>query len=264
MKANRFNGLIIGMVFFTYLWSVPQIIQGEMKDFHKTKASSQDQSETIKIQYEEIKEKEPEYEIDIKIPSIKGMKDDVFQVKFNYGMKAKAKKKIDEFKKEAIQFAREQEQKGQPLRPFQLHIQPVVKKKGEFISVLNESFIYKGGANGIQKVQTLNILNDEQAKKLAFSDIFREESKYKYVINDFIKQAIEERRNKGEVFFEGEEGFQSVTENQSFYFEDRQLVVVFDEYEIAPGAMGTPSFQISLEKIKDLIKPEIYKAVLDS
>ncbi|QHS21713.1 DUF3298 and DUF4163 domain-containing protein [Virgibacillus sp. MSP4-1] len=262
MKVTALTWFIIAIFSFTYIGETSVVVQAEQLHLPDTKASSK--AEDLSVKYEEVKETEPEYKINVKIPSIKGMKDDVFQMKFNVGIKAKAEKKIGEFKTEAVQFAKELEQKGQPLRPFQLQVDPALKKKGELISILNEVFVYKGGANGIQKVQTLNILNQKQAKKLSFSDIFKEDADYRKKVNELIKQAINRRREEGEAFFEGEEGFQTITNDQSFYFEDRKLVLVFDEYEIAPGVMGTPAFPISLEDIKDLLKPEIYNAALHS
>ena len=42
-----------------------------------------------------------------------------------------------------------------------------------------------------------------------------------------------------------EECFQSIEDDQSFYINNSgQLVIVFDEYEVAPGSMGMPEFVI--------------------
>lgn len=42
-------------------------------------------------------------------------------------------------------------------------------------------------------------------------------------------------------------------ENQNFYFDQENLVLVFDEYTIAPGSMGTPSFSIAPEQYRSLM-----------
>ena len=43
----------------------------------------------------------------------------------------------------------------------------------------------------------------------------------------------------------GIEGFTTVSENTKFYLNEAgNAVVVFDEYEIAPGYMGMPEFEI--------------------
>ncbi len=49
----------------------------------------------------------------------------------------------------------------------------------------------------------------------------------------------------------------SLTENNNFYWNDNgDLVIVFDKYEVGPGSIGTPEFVIGKDVIKDIIKPE--------
>ena len=38
--------------------------------------------------------------------------------------------------------------------------------------------------------------------------------------------------------------------------EDGNIVIVFDKYEVAPGAMGTPEFEIDKEVYKMFLKEE--------
>ena len=53
--------------------------------------------------------------------------------------------------------------------------------------------------------------------------------------------------------------FSSVGDNQNFYWKSNgNLVVIFDEYEVGPGYMGTPSFVIRKEQIKNILKPKYY------
>ncbi|MRG87107.1 DUF3298 and DUF4163 domain-containing protein [Salinibacillus xinjiangensis] len=256
------------LMFFGFMLMIYSLnLFTQTADIHAEPLQIKDVSEKNKefnIKFEDIKEKTEEYEIDMKIPIISGLQDQVFQVKFNYGIKSKAEDKKKEFIKEAKQFAQELREKGQPLRPFQLFIEPSVKMQGEIISIKSEDYIYKGGANGIQKISALNILNQKKAKYLTFADLFKEDLDYKEVINDMVKKEIEDRRAKGESFFEGEEGFQSVTDEQKFYLEENQLVLAFDEYEIAPGYMGTQTFSIPFAEIHEMLKPEIYEAIQKS
>ena len=53
------------------------------------------------------------------------------------------------------------------------------------------------------------------------------------------------------------EDYVAVDSEHNFYFtENRDIVIVFDKYEVAPGYMGTPEFTVNRELFKDLIKPE--------
>ena len=49
--------------------------------------------------------------------------------------------------------------------------------------------------------------------------------------------------------------FQSVREDSTFYVNEKgNLVIVFDEYEVAPGYMGSVEFEIPDEVTRDLVQ----------
>ena len=64
---------------------------------------------------------------------------------------------------------------------------------------------------------------------------------------------------EGDYFIPGgiwseEECFQTIDADQNFYLDaDDHLVIVFDEYEVAPGSMGMPSFVIEQQAIADIL-----------
>jgi len=70
---------------------------------------------------------------------------------------------------------------------------------------------------------------------------------YEEYVNEQIIDGIEERSHeKDAVFFEGEEGFSGITDEQNFYVnENGNPVIVFNKYEIAPGYMGIQEFEIT-------------------
>ena len=79
---------------------------------------------------------------------------------------------------------------------------------------------------------------------------------------------MEEQSNAGgaDYFLPGgiwsdEECFKSIAPDQNFYINDEnQLVIVFDEYEVAPGSMGTPEFVIPADCLDGLLaQPSILK-----
>lgn len=54
----------------------------------------------------------------------------------------------------------------------------------------------------------------------------------------------------------GEE-FATVSADHNFYWnEEGDLVIIFDQYEVGPGSMGTPEFVIDREVIRDIVKQE--------
>ena len=53
------------------------------------------------------------------------------------------------------------------------------------------------------------------------------------------------------------EDFAAVSADQNFYWnENGDLVIIFDKYEVGPGSMGTPEFVIDKGVIRDILKPE--------
>lgn len=51
-----------------------------------------------------------------------------------------------------------------------------------------------------------------------------------------------------------ENDFKQIKEDQNFYFNNNDLVICFDEYEVAPGYMGKTEFIIPNNIIYDILK----------
>lgn len=90
-------------------------------------------------------------------------------------------------------------------------------------------------------------------KELKISDVLGKE--YKKIANKSISEQIKERMasDENQIFFGvneedkelGVEGFTGIDENRTFYINEKgNVVVTFDKYEIAPGYMGMPEFEI--------------------
>lgn len=69
---------------------------------------------------------------------------------------------------------------------------------------------------------------------------------YVELVNKSIEEQIAERQNAGETFFTAEEGgFAGISEDVRFYINgNNRPVIVFEKYEIAPGASGEVEFEI--------------------
>lgn len=92
-------------------------------------------------------------------------------------------------------------------------------------------------------------------------ELFVNGADYMSIISDNIKTQMRTQMQDEEMtyFIDSEDNivdnFESIKENQHFYFNaDNELVIVFDEYEVAPGYMGSVEFVIENEVIKDILK----------
>ena len=97
---------------------------------------------------------------------------------------------------------------------------------------------------------------------VTLADLFAEGSDYISVISENIKTQMREQMeaDEGVIYFLDDEdmpefNFQSITAQTNFYFnENGELVIAFDEYEVAPGYMGAPEFVIPQEVTAALLK----------
>jgi hypothetical protein len=104
-------------------------------------------------------------------------------------------------------------------------------------------------------------INKMTGEIVELNDLFVDGADYIGIISDDIKaqmrSLMENEENK--YFLDNDEAgaddFEAIKENQNFYFNsDNQLVIVFDEYEVSPGYMGSVEFIIENTVIKDILK----------
>lgn len=108
-------------------------------------------------------------------------------------------------------------------------------------------------ASGAQYKKVFNI--DKSTGKIKeLADYFKEGSNYIDVLTKEIKRQMREQMKADEekiYFLDSDDGldemdFKKLPEDADFYFDtDGNLVVLFDEYEVAPGYMGAVSFTIN-------------------
>ena len=116
-------------------------------------------------------------------------------------------------------------------------------------------------ASGYEHNQFYTI-DKQTGNVVALADLFAEGSDYISVISENIKTQMREQMvaDEGVIYFLDDEdmpefNFQSITEQTNFYFnESGELVIAFDEYEVAPGYMGAPEFVIPQEVTAAILK----------
>ena len=112
------------------------------------------------------------------------------------------------------------------------------------------SFAVMGAENWVSAYNETRYYNLDLStgKTVTLQDLLGDD--YIRIADERIRNQMEERTAAGEaVFFtEAEGGFAGITENAKFYINEAgNPVVVFDQYEIAPGSEGMPEFEIVKE-----------------
>lgn len=137
----------------------------------------------------------------------------------------------------------------------------VLRDDEEMLSVCFYTTLNAGGSVDYSRYFTLDKRTGEV---LSLSDLFLEGSDYIGAISGDILRQMEEQveAGEGDYFIPGgiwseEECFQAIDADQSFYLDESgSLVIVFDEYEVAPGSMGMPRFVIDEQVISDILAPQ--------
>lgn len=125
----------------------------------------------------------------------------------------------------------------------------VLRNDGWLLSIRFDTTLNVGGSAQYSRCITLDKQRDAV---LELADLFAPGSDYVAVISGEILAQMTRQVEAGlaDYFIPGgiwsdEECFQSIAEDQNFYLDgDGRLVIVFDEYEVAPGSMGMPEFTI--------------------
>ena len=136
----------------------------------------------------------------------------------------------------------------------------VLRDDDEMLSLCFYTTINAGGSGEYSRCFTLDKRTGQVIK---LSDLFAEGSDYVGVISaDILRQMTEQvQAGEGDYFIPGgiwseDECFKAIDADQNFYLdEDNRLVILFDEYEVAPGSMGMPRFVIDDQAIAGILAP---------
>lgn len=134
----------------------------------------------------------------------------------------------------------------------------VLRDDEVFLSVCMTATINAGGSGEYSRCFTWD---KENGKTLALKDLFLEDSDYIGVVSEEILRQMTERvqNGQGNYFIPGgiwreDECFKQISVDQNFYLnEENDLVIIFNEYEVAPGSMGMPQFVIEQEVLADIL-----------
>lgn len=89
--------------------------------------------------------------------------------------------------------------------------------------------------------------------------LFKAGADYESVINAYLVAEMQRlNESEGGMFFVGEqdvEMFEGIRADQNFFVNERgNIVICFDEYEVAAGAQGSPEFELPQEVVQDILK----------
>ncbi|QQY79731.1 copper amine oxidase-like protein [Keratinibaculum paraultunense] len=212
----------------------------------------------VKVYTEVIKPNIDGAEVNIKIPVIKGLKDDHFQEKLNRTIRTSVEKDLKEFKKD-IEELKKLNVDWEP----QMIVGYDVKSSENILSIVIDNYIFTGGAHGSSRRDYYNIDIDKN-KIIQLSDLFKENSDFKSIISDEINKEIKRQiAEEAKSYFTDDEKFITIDDSQDFYIDkDGDIVITFQPYEITPWYMGHPEFKIPSKSIANILKDS--KAIIEN
>lgn len=186
---------------------------------------------------------------DITIPVFQGLADTKYQDQLNDIIESHASKDLAKWEKAAVEAAALAKKNGYTMHPYQLLIQYELTSNGSDNGLVSLKITTEGTSmnNPETLVDTYNFTNEAEAKRITLEDLFG--SKYTSILDKHIKSEIAADQ---ELYYKGENGFQGVHPEQSFYVKGGHAYIVFQKYSIAPGSTGTPEFAVKLPDHKDV------------
>ena len=125
-------------------------------------------------------------------------------------------------------------------------------------SFILKSYSYVGGANGITEIRSFHY-NPNTSESITIEDIFENDV---HRLNDVSKLVQEQLHNDPKIkdyLFQEEvtKHTEPIWKNfQNFALTNDSLIFYFNKYDIAAGAIGTPTVSVSLAKLDNLLATE--------
>ena len=120
----------------------------------------------------------------------------------------------------------------------------------KFTSLVQEYYIYTGGANG--NVLFTSLTYDwSKEKEIHLEDLFLSEVNYQDELTQKVKAEIKKRDKEEAYSF-----FKEVHSATKFYFSSEGLVLLYSPYEIAPRVEGTVRVILPWQELRNILKEE--------
>jgi len=134
-----------------------------------------------------------------------------------------------------------------------------VKRSDEEVFSLEVEYFWAAGGSDTQK-KYYNV-NQKTGELLTLDALFVDGSDYLTVINDYliVQMKAETREDGKSIYWVNEDDppmshFTGIGADHDFYInESGRLVIAFDKYEVAPGYVGTPEFEVPTDLIAGML-----------
>lgn len=189
-----------------------------------------------------------QYNAQVEIPVVSGLKDQELQESINQDYAAEGKRQYDAFQKELGSVPADQLVNKSLSMGYE-----VVVNDGKLLVIKSYSETTQASTDVKVQYKTIDVANNQV---LTLPSLFQDDS-YITAISQYIQEQI--ALDPDSYFTAEGEAFQSITADQTFYInKEGKLVISFDKYEIAPGYKGIVEFVIPTDCIQDSLVSNAY------
>lgn len=137
---------------------------------------------------------------------------------------------------------------------FNVQLDYNVVTDNEDIFVLEITKLEIIGSSDVQK--QYYVIDKKRQELVTLEDLFKSDQYTQLISDNIISQMKEQISSDPDKYYwiepNEEESFKAITKDQQFYInEEGKLVIVFNKYQVAPGAMGVVEFVIPTEVIQN-------------
>lgn len=213
---------------------------GYTSDWEKTKNTLNlvpHRLNNIKIQTLTLEKAIPGATIKVEYPQVSGLRSKEAERKINAELQSRADSFVQKSLKEA--------QNALPSpngSPYEfLGNYTVTFNRAGLLSILEQTYVYTGGAHGISFREGLTFrLSD--GKLLTLDEVLRANPNFRSIVDPSIAKQLQQT----EGYFGG---FKTIGSNPDFYLKDNGVVIFFQLYDYLPYAFGFPEFYFSFAEL---------------
>ncbi|MDF2591774.1 MAG: hypothetical protein K0S75_1240 [Clostridia bacterium] len=199
---------------------------------------------------------EENFQANIKVPEIQGLENKELQNSLNEKYLEENKKLYEEFVKDI------EDVKALGGGHMGVDTGYQIKTDNDLILSIGRYFVNTAASSST--TFQYDTIDKQKQILITLPSLFKDES-YIEIISQIIKNQMLQQINseKDKIYWvaggnsEGipaSEFFEAIEQNQSFYITaSGKLIIAFNKYDVAPGYMGTPEFEIPTEAIADIL-----------
>lgn len=198
--------------------------------------------------------KESNYEAKIVTPKIEGLLDKEMEEKINREFKENADAVIYAFEQDVKELKSEYGADG---FHFGVESNYMVRTDNDNILAIDSYIINMAGSSSTR--HSFYNIDKKTGTLIELSDLFKENADYVTPISEYLIGEMRKENESGEGGFwiedDDPDAFRKIKDDQNFFINDSgNIVICFDKYEVAIGALGCPEFEIPSDVIADILK----------